>query len=74
VFELSVEPFEAQALRRAVEIRLGDTREEMARNRLTRWLCGWLACGCSTKGGATDVEVLAALPASLPSGFPGPCP
>lgn len=73
-FELSVEPFDAHSLRRAVQARLRDTSDEMGRQRLTRWLCGWLACGCSTKGGATDADVLSALPASLPGAFPAPCP
>lgn len=74
VFELTITPFDAHALRRTVEARLQGTPDEMTRHRIGRWLCGWVGCACASKPSVSDAELLAALPSALPSSFPGACP
>jgi hypothetical protein len=73
VFELSIAPFDAAIVRRAVESGLS-APDEMTRHRIVAWACGWIGCGCSKRLNATDAEVIAALPKALPSTFPKACP
>lgn len=71
---VTVVPFEPKAARAALEARLREVdKDEILHHRIERWVCGTLSCSCP-KAGMSDADLLAAMPASLPAGFPAACP
>ncbi len=73
-FGLRVRPFDAGALRAAVDARLAETKhpyDGVLEHRIGAWLCGWVACACAKTGTTFDVSML---PVTTPSTLATGCP
>jgi hypothetical protein len=87
--DLHVEPFDAAALRAQTAARLAEAssatpRDDIGRQSLAIWICGWLTCACHAACGCpnavpsivavADADLAGILPAALPASFPASCP
>jgi hypothetical protein len=78
---LHVAPFDAAAVRLATEARLHEASaatpiDEVARSRVSVWICGWVSCACPASPPGlplADKDVVGAIPAALPKTFPRAC-
>jgi hypothetical protein len=71
VLSLHVDPFDAAKLRAAFAARLSESTTGVLQSRILLYGCGFVACACPK--GASDADLLAALPSSLPPKFPRSC-
>ncbi len=78
---LHVDPFSAATLHSGSETALSGLKkehDEVGRERVIAWLCGWVACACPTMTSPSatslaDAVVLGALPKVPPATFPRSC-
>ena len=75
--ELPIEilPFDVTKARAATEKTLKEIgKDEIARHRIERHLCGYVSCTCPKTGPIADPDLIAAIASPLPKSFPSYCP